>query len=189
MDIKKLTDEEILYNLKNLKNRKNSAFNEYFEELFNRYKYQVYSLSRYYGLQNDDSMDVVQETFIKFINFYNSFKPELKFKPWFFKIVLNSIRNKYNELKKYGYVEIEKMSSQIIYEENFEKFQKREYIRGILSRLPVKEREVIILDVYGELSLEEIANTLDISLRQVYNRLNKAYEEIKEIIGEKIDDF
>mgnify|MGYP003879097153 CR=1 FL=1 len=189
MDIKKLTDEELVLNICALKDESRVIFEEHIEELFNRYKLQIYSLSRYYGLQNEDAMDVVQETFIKFLNFHHSFKKNLTFKPWFFKIVLNVVRNKYNELKKYSYVEISKLSSQVYFDENFEKLQKREYVRGILNRLPVKEREVVLLEVYGGLSLQEISKTLDISLRQVYNRLEKAYELLREYIGDNINDF
>ncbi|MCX7820406.1 MAG: sigma-70 family RNA polymerase sigma factor [Brevinematales bacterium] len=189
MDIKKLTDEELVLNLQTLKESSRVVFEQYIEELFERYKIQIYSLSMYYGLQSEDAMDVVQETFIKFLNFHRSFKTDLTFKPWFFKIVLNVVRNKYNELKKHSYVEISKLSSEMFFDENFEKLQKREILRGILYRLPVKEREVILLEIYGGLNLKEISETLGISLRQVYNRLDKAYELLKEYIGDNIDDF
>ncbi len=121
MEIRKLTDEQLVLNLQKLKNDSKTVFEEYIEELFHRYKMQIYSLARYYGLQNEDAMDVIQETFIKFLNFYNSFKTDFGFKPWFFKIVLNVVRNKYHELTKHSYVEISKISSQFYFDENFEK--------------------------------------------------------------------
>ena len=184
MNLNKISDEQIVYNLQKIKNFNTPAFELYFDELFNRYKNQIYCLCRYYGLQHEDSLDVIQETFIRLIKFLKSFKKNSTFKPWFFKIVLNLVRNKYHEINKNKFIAIEELSSDLPFdEENFEKIQNKEYILGILNRIPTKFKEVILLNVYGEMSLEEVSIALNISLRQVYNRQKKGYELIKEIVG------
>ncbi|MGC8765972.1 MAG: RNA polymerase sigma factor [Brevinematia bacterium] len=186
MNIKSLTDEQIIYKLQEIRKSDVEAFKFYFDEVFNRYKNQIFNLCRYHGLQNDDAFDVIQETFIKLIKFLPSFEKESAFKPWFFKIVLNLVRGKYNEIKKHRFIHIEEIDStnQIFEEKDFEKLQNKEYIISILNRIPKKFRDVILLNIYGELELTEIAKILGISLRQVYNRLEKGYQMLKEIFGE-----
>ncbi len=189
MELEKLTDEEIIYKLQEIKKSNFQFFEVYFEEIFNRYRNQVFNICRYYGLQTNDALDVIQDAFVKLINFTSSFKKDSLFKPWFFKIVLNIVRNKYNELKKYSFVPIEEVdSSKTFFEEKvFEKIQNKEYIVGILNRIPRKLREVVLLNIYGELEPPDIARVLGISLRQVYNRLKRSNELLKEVFGEERD--
>jgi RNA polymerase sigma-70 factor (ECF subfamily) len=181
--ISQLSDEELIHNLQKIMNKNSSEFEILYEELFQRYSSQVYSLCRYYGLQHDDSCDVLQETFIKLVNFIKSFRENSLFKPWFFKIVLNLVRNKYNDLKKHNFISIEEISSTTPFnEENFDIFHNREVIIGILNRIPREFKEVILLRIYGEMKIDEIARVLNISARQVYNRLNKGYELVRKFL-------
>ena len=48
-----------------------------------------------------------------------------------------------------------------------------------VEKLPVKEREVIVLFYWQDMSAEEIAQTLGISRSQVYRRLDRARKRLK----------
>ncbi|MGC8764366.1 MAG: RNA polymerase sigma factor [Brevinematia bacterium] len=188
MDLSELTDEEIVQKIQQLDENDNTSaeINYYYEELFNRYNNQIYSICRYHGLKHNDSLDIIQETFLKMFMSFSSFKKNFPFKPWFFKIVLNSIKNKYNELKRHRFIQIEnleKISSEE--EKKFDLLQNREYITGIINILPDTLREVVLLKVYGELDMKEIAKIVGISLRQAYNRFNEGCKILKEKLGEK----
>ena len=59
-------------------------------------------------------------------------------------------------------------------------------LKGAIHKLPKKQRDVFVLKEYGDLSYQEIAETLNIELGTVMSRLNRARRAIKEQIeGEK----
>ena len=62
----------------------------------------------------------------------------------------------------------------------------REQLRQVktaVGKLPVKLREVFVLNVYGELSYSETAQVLDINVGTVMSRLSRARRMIKEEVG------
>jgi len=54
-----------------------------------------------------------------------------------------------------------------------------ERIGAALRRLPERQRAVFVLRHYEELSLEEIANTLDMSLGTVKSALHRAVSRLR----------
>ncbi|ADV51438.1 sigma-70 family RNA polymerase sigma factor [Cellulophaga sp. E16_2] len=61
-------------------------------------------------------------------------------------------------------------------------FAQTSSITLILNTLSPREREVIYLKYYGELSMSEIATTMDISYQSVLNTLQKAFSKIRKTI-------
>jgi len=55
-------------------------------------------------------------------------------------------------------------------------------LKGAIQKLPKKQRDVFVLKEYGDLSYQEIAETLNIELGTVMSRLNRARQAIKEQI-------
>ncbi|MCE9520503.1 MAG: sigma-70 family RNA polymerase sigma factor [Verrucomicrobia bacterium] len=58
-------------------------------------------------------------------------------------------------------------------------------IRRALERLPIAQREVIVLRVWAELSFAEIAATLDESINTITSRYRYALANLKKLITEK----
>jgi RNA polymerase sigma-B factor len=61
----------------------------------------------------------------------------------------------------------------------------REAIKAALSRLPARERVIIILRYYQELSQTEIARRLGISQMHVSRLQHRALDRLKEVLGEE----
>lgn len=184
MSIKELKDEELLERLQGLSNSETSfpsAARQYSEEIYSRYFKQVFNFCRYYGLCHNDAEDVAQESFVKFFRNIHSFHIDKKFKPWFFKLVYNKIRDKYQELKKNRFNDLDSVLDMAGNEdENIsEKFQIRDYLNGIINELPEKLKTVLVMNTYGELDYEAIAKAVGISSRQVRNRLEQAFELLR----------
>jgi RNA polymerase sigma-70 factor (ECF subfamily) len=180
MGIKDLSDTELISKMKGLDSDDaiySDVFCQYANELYVRYFSQGYNIARYYGLRNDDANDAVQNAFIKVLHSINGFNLRKEFKPWFFKIVLNCVRDRYRELSRHNHIEIDKIEK--ISNDSFDKFHIKDTLNGIISKLPVKLREVVVLRVYADLSFNEISEALNVSVRQLHNRLNKAYELIR----------
>ncbi len=54
----------------------------------------------------------------------------------------------------------------------------------VVLKLPKKHREIIILDAKYELSYEEMAETLGVSIGTVKSRLSRARSKVSKLIGE-----
>ncbi|SDL33353.1 RNA polymerase sigma factor, sigma-70 family [Catalinimonas alkaloidigena] len=56
---------------------------------------------------------------------------------------------------------------------------KKEYVAQLLNNLTPRQREIVYLKYYESLSLQEIADTLDINYQSVINHLNRAFLKLK----------
>lgn len=185
MSIRELSDADLILRAKELQQGTDSyedVAGQYLNEIFNRYYSQGYNIARYYGLSREDAADAVQEAFIKAFKSLGSFDTGKEFKPWFFKIVLNAVRDHYRLSSRHRHSDLEE--AQEVSEEIFKEFHIRQHINGIISSLPPNLKSVVVLRNYGELSYEEISRTLGVSIRQLHNRINQAYELIRQQVEE-----
>ena len=186
MGFQDIPDQEIIVRMKDLSKKGevvSGVYSQYAEELFDRYHKHGYNIARYYGLRKEDASDAMQTSFIKAFASLKSFDVSREFKPWYFKIVMNCIRDKFVELKRNQHSDIsvtENISSDF-----FEEFHIRDTITGIINMLPNKLKEVLILRIYAEMNYEDISKVLGLSTRQIHNRLNKAYELVKSRLQEE----
>src|SRR5205085_1022777 len=67
--------------------------------------------------------------------------------------------------------------NQLILEEEEQRLQKN--VKEILSKLPVRQQEIVYLRFYEGLSYEEIAEVMDIAVTSVYKMWYKALENLK----------
>ncbi|MGC8764736.1 MAG: RNA polymerase sigma factor [Brevinematia bacterium] len=183
MPLNEMSDEEILSKIRELKKNEalySNVIKRYYEEIYNRYYLQCYNISRYYGLSRQDAEDVVQETFLKFILRGQTFDRAKNFKPWFFKILLNTIKDRFKYLKRNKVVNLDYFPDvrDTTQERKMEELQIRDTLLSIIYKLPEKLKNAVLLRNYTDLSLETIANISDITVRQLHNRLSKAYSII-----------
>lgn len=189
MPIRELDESEIINKIKELiKNNDlhSEVVKQYFQEIYQRYYFQSYNISRYYGLQKQDAEDAVQESFIKLFRSIKSYDPNRPFKPWFFKIVMNAVRDKYRDIYKHKYTEIEYVKTKKSTDQEFifDEFHMREVLQGIIIRLPKKLKSVVILRNYTDMNLESISNSVGLSVRQLQNRLSQAYMIMRKELGD-----
>ncbi|MCX8028372.1 MAG: sigma-70 family RNA polymerase sigma factor [Brevinematales bacterium] len=168
-----ITDEDII---KEFLSKQGNAKKEAFTLLYNKYHNLVYDFGRTMGIDRENCEDFVQEVFLKVIKRIGSFDIRKKFFPWFYSIVRNTA---YDFLKKHKYQnENYRITS---YTKNPYEFEIEliNQVRDIVLRLPDREREVIFLRFYQNLSPEEISTTFGCSTRTVYNIIQKALDIIK----------
>ncbi|OHD55705.1 MAG: hypothetical protein A2Y33_13770 [Spirochaetes bacterium GWF1_51_8] len=185
MEIRELSDQDFAVRLKETALKDgvySNEFSRYANELFNRYHQQGYNIARYYGLKHDDAMDSVQSAFIKTFHSIKRYDPGRPLKPWFFKIVLNCVRDKFKELRRTRHEKIDKAEN--FTKEIFEEFHIRESINGIISILPEKLKSVVLLRVYGDMDFDSISLIVGVSVRQLHNRLKEAYGMIEKKLNE-----
>ncbi len=128
--------------------------------------------------------DVFQEVFIKAYQKINTFEFRSSIKTWLIRITINQckdmIKSAYRKKVHIGIDENEHIikSAEQVAEENIE----NEMLYSAVMSLQPKHREIIMLRYYNELSLDEIAEILQISNGAVRTRLSRTTALLKKTI-------
>lgn len=161
-----------------------------FDQMYQEYHLILYRTA-YLILGNSyDAEDVLQETFVTAYTSIGSLKDPSKLKTWLFSILKHAA---YKQGKKRNrewpdeYIN-EKINEYIREEGQEESFLQRDQIQEALRTLPPKQREVIVLYYYNDLSIEEIAQVCKTFQGTVKSRLYKARKELKKEL-EKTENF
>ena len=140
------------------------------------------------GVYVDDIPDVTQEVFIKLFRFLHQFNRE-RFITWLYKITLNTARDYYRKERR----ETDKKErlitdNQPIPAHSAERkvlmFEEDQALHNAILKLDEKYRIPLILFYFQDLSYEQIADVLNITLSTVKTRLFRAREKLKVVIDE-----
>ena len=147
-------------------------------------------------LDQDDSKDLVQDTYLKAYRFIDSFQQGTNAKAWLFRILKNSFINDYRkkskEPSKVDYQEVEsyynseEVDRQITPDLRVEALKDMigDEISNALNSLDVDFRTVIILCDLEGFKYDEMAKILDIPIGTVRSRLHRARNLLKEKLSE-----
>jgi len=182
---------------------------EAFTELVNRYERNIFRLARHITQNPEDAEDVLQETFLKAYEHLVDFQGNSKFYTWLVRIAVNQSLMKLRKRKTDASVSLdepfdtgeENLTREIaVWDPNPELIYSREEIRSILEKavqsLPPAFRAVFALRDIEELSTEETAVVLDLSIPAVKSRLLRARLRLREKLtryfkrkGEDVFDY
>jgi RNA polymerase sigma-70 factor (ECF subfamily) len=164
-----------------------------FTELVNHYERKIYRLAKHITQNDEDAEDVLQETFLKAYEHLDSFQGNSKFYTWIVRIGVNEALMKLRKRKGDRTVPLdepvdtgeEMVAREIaVWEDNPEQRYSREEMREILDSaiktLKPDFRTVFILRDIEELSTEETAESLGISVPAVKSRLLRARLALRE---------
>lgn len=166
---------------------------EAFTELVNRYERNIYRLARHITQSPEDAEDVLQETFLKAYEHLGDFQGNSKFYTWLVRIAVNQSLMKLRKRKSDASVSLddpydtgeETLVREIAaWDPNPEQTYTQEEMRAILEKavdsLPPTFRAVFALRDIEELSTEETAAALNLSIPAVKSRLLRARLKLRE---------
>ena len=171
-----------------------------FNQLIQRYGADVFSFI--FRMVKDPVVaeDVYQETWSKVLHHFKNYREQDQFKCWLFKIANNLCLNQVRILRRIFisvskiidsntnsyFVKIVDNSPQPDIE--FENREALELIQKSVQSLPVKQRQVFLLRINGELPFKEIAEILNKPLNTVLGQMRTALltikKDVQEIYGE-----
>jgi len=159
-----------------------------FEELMT-YQKKVFLICLGFSRNASDAQDLAQDVFLKAYKSIGTLSELSAAKVWLFRIARNTCLNfrKKHRLDRISALEItRKMKDPQTPESEMIHQEQLRLLKGAIHKLPKKQRDVFVLKEYGDLSYQEIAETLKIELGTVMSRLNRARQAIKkQIKGEK----
>jgi len=164
-----------------------------FTDLVNQYERKIYRLAKHITQNDEDAEDVLQETFLKAYEHLANFQGNSKFYTWIVRIAVNESLMKLRKRKGDRTVPLdepvdtgeEMVTREIaVWDDNPEQRYSREEIQEILDKavegLKPDFRTVFILRDIEELSTEETAESLGISIPAVKSRLLRARLALRE---------
>ena len=150
----------------------------------------VYFLARNMVKSDEDAMDIVHDSYICVFQKLDNIKNAAGFKSYLRTTIVNRCKN-YLRKKKPLYLsdmtedgeefELEDVDGEIP-DELLENKDVIECVRRVVESLPEEQRMCVILRYYDEMSLQEIADTLEVSLGTVKSRLSRANKKMRDEI-------
>jgi RNA polymerase sigma-70 factor (ECF subfamily) len=164
-----------------------------FSELVKRYEGKVFRLAHHVTQNREDAEDVLQETFLKAYEHLDQFRGDSKFYTWIVRIAVNQALMKLRRRKSDKAVSLDEtidtgednlVREIAAWDENAEQRYSREEIGGILDSavqsLEPLYRSVFVLRDIEDLSTEETAEALELSVPAVKSRLLRARLQLRE---------
>ncbi len=184
--LRDLTDEQLILEFQE------TSDTEIFEAIVSRYKNPLFNfVFRFLG-DRDATADVVQETFIKVYRNKDSYKTFAKFSTWIYTIAGNLAKTELQRRKRKNQISINSWGED---EETMDLPDggplpdrlvdsgiKNKMIQEALLKLPEVYREMVILRDIQEMSYEEIAEVMDISIGTVKSRINRGRAQLQELL-------
>lgn len=150
-----------------------------FAKLMHTYAAPVYRFLRRQGITTTHCDDVFQEVFLKVHQAAHQYQPNRPLRPWLFTIALNTARNFFRahakEIARASEIEPDTLTSQYSDGEQLNEQQSQlTWLLQQISKLPQRQREVIVMSTIDGLKQREIANILQLPLNTVKTHLSRA---------------
>lgn len=162
---------------------------EGFEELAMPQFYSLYNFARWLAQNSNEAEDLVQETYLKALRSFGSFRQGTNFRAWIFRILKNTFLSSRSRLDRRMTVEINSDDNSPALPANFATPESllidnstNKAVQCAIEELPGIFREVILLCDVEEASYREIAEILSIPIGTVMSRLARARKAVGEAV-------
>ncbi|GIN71888.1 DNA-directed RNA polymerase sigma-70 factor [Bacillus sp. J14TS2] len=148
--------------------------------LFQHYQVDIYRIAYVYVKNQEDALDIVQETAYKSFSKIKTLKNPEYFKTWVIRIAMNTAISHLRKGKKIVHLNPE-------YADMFAADEKdvslQMTLKDLIESLNENEKSVVLLKFYVEHTISEIADVLDMPLGTVktilYRSLDKLRKQVK----------
>ena len=162
-----------------------------FEILLSRYKSKVFTTIYLIVKDRDIAEDLFQDTMIKVVSMIRcgKYNEEGKFLPWVIRIARNLAIDHFRkaqrnplqrENEEYDIFNSSQRSEESA-EEEIIRDENARYIKELIQQLPAKQREVLIMRSYADLSFKEIAALTNVSINTALGRMRYALLNLKKL--------
>lgn len=166
--------------------------NNAFKILVEEYQQYAFKLAFRIVCNDEDAKDVVQESFIKIWKNMKTYKREIKFTTWMYKIITNTAIDKLRVIKRNNHVNIKDVSQLLDLMSNehpdiqFDNLETGQLIRTISESLPEKQKLVFILRDLQGMGSKDVEEVLDMNETSVKSNLYFARKAVREKLNKLI---
>ncbi len=178
--MEKLTDQEIIESVV-----KGNQLD--YSILVDRYKNRAYSLLVRMLKNEMEAEEVLQDSFLKAYNSLKDFRQEAKFSTWFYRIVYNTALTRLSTKKRKIETGMSSIDEYLFLEskDDFNTPERKDlakFVRSLINQLPTKYASVISMFYLDNMTCEEIAEVMELSVANIKVILHRARNAFKDII-------
>lgn len=151
--------------------------------LFQQYEQQLYRTAYVYVHNQQDALDVIQETAYRSFKLITTLREPKYFKTWLIRICITCAIDLLRQRKKIVHLKSEHMEFAV---------SKEDYdvplsvsLKQVIEQLEEDERSVILLRFYHDFTIREIAEVLQIPLGSSKTILYRALHKLRKVIKEE----
>jgi RNA polymerase sigma factor (sigma-70 family) len=123
-----------------------------------------------------EAEDAVQEAAIRGWRKLGNLRDGAKFQPWFLGIVVRQVRSAQRD-RWWGVIRLPDLSSS---ETGFhDKAIRGEDLRRAIAKLPISQREAVLMHFYLDQRIQDVATSLGLSQAAVKSRINRALRQLR----------
>ena len=154
-----------------------------FEKLIDRYEGYLYKMAFLYVKNEQDAMDIYQETVLKAYLNITKLKDRKAFKTWITKILVNNVYTKNNQAKKIqeNHIKLD------IKEFNHIDIEEKIDLYDAIDILEEKYRTPIILQYFYDLTTKQISEITNFNENTIKTNIRRGKKKIYEILKEEKD--
>jgi RNA polymerase sigma-70 factor (ECF subfamily) len=170
-----MTDDQLVQRVKEGDSRA-------FEELVVRYQKPIYYFVLRILKQPLEAEDTVQKIFLLAYQNIKGFRSESSFKTWLYRIGVNQCNNYFRQFKNREFTSLDEhplADLTVNQEGDLAERETLDSLRKAVERLPYKQRMVVTLRIYQELSFEEIGESLTMGANSAKVNFHHAMENLK----------
>jgi RNA polymerase sigma-70 factor, ECF subfamily len=163
-----------------------------FEELAMPLFDSLYNFAHWLTQNREEAEDLVQETFVKALKSFASFRQGTNFRAWMYRILRNTFLTSRTGLAATRTVALETEGEGQVVPVSLETPEStllrqagQQRVQGALEQVPVIFREVLLLCDVEEMSYQETADTLGVPIGTIMSRLHRARKALRAALEEK----
>jgi len=164
--------------------------------LMERHYRRIYRVVLGYLRDPDEALDVVQDTFVKAFQNAARWDARSEVAPWLTRIGINQAIDRYRRIRRRRLSEQPLADGAADHDRRWSDLapsperqalghELGARIAGALRGLPERQRTIVVLRHYDEMTLDEIAETLGLSLGTVKSSLHRAIHRLRDRLGER----
>ena len=148
--------------------------------------HQAVALRVAYSLVGGEAEDVVQDAMVKAYRNLHRFRPGGPFRAWLLRIVTNEASNRRRSAGRRAQLALRALppSPEVSPEEATLDRERLQVLLRALSELPARDRQVIALRWFAELSEAEMAVAMDCAPGTVKSRVSRALQRLRALLPE-----
>ena len=168
-----------------------------FQLLVERHQGRIFAMARHYTRNPVELEDLVQDTFLKAYSRLDSFQHQSSFYTWLYRIATNTVldymkrcgRSPVQNVEDADLIEPPASVSSVGPDAAMERGEIAKITHDVLEEIPDIFRTVLVMREFDDLSYQEIADVLGISIGTVESRLFRARARFKEKLLQMHPEF
>ena len=156
-----------------------------FEIIVKKYQRMVYYLALKMVGHHDDADEVAQKTFLSVYKNLSRFEGRSSLKTWIFRIAMNYSKNLIRDRARRAGDELTERSATVesTVTDEIEAKQRRQIVKEAMEGLPPRQKEVLQMRAFGDMSFNEIAEAVGISVSAAKVNYHYAVKALKNLLA------